>query len=106
MSCERLRPLLETYLDGELPTEQTLELQAHVDSCGGCAESMAFSRAIRASARHLVRKDALVSDDFRARLETALAREARVERDERRVARFRRRVLRAAPRVAMGGLAV
>jgi anti-sigma factor RsiW len=81
MSCERLRSLLETFLDGELPSRQMLELQAHLDGCGECAEAVALSQAIRRSARQLVREDVVISDEFRARLASALVAEARAERE-------------------------
>ena len=82
MSCERLRSLWETFLDGELPSRQMLELQSHLDGCAECSESVAFSQAIRLSARAVAYDDAVVSDDLRERLSAALLAEARREHDE------------------------
>jgi len=101
MSCERLRSLWETFLDGELPTGQVLELQAHLDACADCSESLAVSDAIRRTARQVVYDDAPMTDAFRARLEAALVSEARDEHDELERAR-RRRWLSRAPQVSLG----
>lgn len=101
MSCERLRSLWETFLDGELPTGQVLELQAHLDGCADCSESLALSDAIRRTARQVVYDDAPVTDAFRARLEAALLSEARDEHDELERAR-RRRWLSRAPQASLG----
>jgi anti-sigma factor RsiW len=90
MSCERLSSLWETYLDGELPAPQMLELQVHLDGCSDCAEAVAFSQAIRRSARQLASPDALVSERFRARLSQALIVEARQERENQKSTRARR----------------
>lgn len=103
MSCERLRSLWETFLDGELPSRQMLELQAHLDGCSECSESVAFSKAIRTSARQVVYDDALVTDAFRGRLRGALVAEARGERARVKSVRIRR-LLRHAPRVGLGVL--
>jgi anti-sigma factor RsiW len=113
MSCEDLRSRLETYLDGELPSHQTLELQVHLDTCSECAESVAFSQAIRQSARHLVQRDTVVTDAFRARLKDALLAEARAEdakaagaRGEAPRAGLWQKVYRGAPRAGLAILAV
>jgi anti-sigma factor RsiW len=104
MSCEDLRSRLETFLDGELPSHQTLELQVHLDACSDCAESVAFSQAIRQSARHLVQRDAVVSDPFRAQLAHALRAEARGIQTQRKRTRTRRNLAQAA-RLGFGTLA-
>ena len=101
MSCERHRSLWETFLDGELPSPQVLELQAHLDGCVDCSESLALSDAIRRTSRQVVYDDAPVDDDFRARLEAALLGEAREERDEMERAR-RRRLLSRMPQAGLG----
>jgi anti-sigma factor RsiW len=90
MSCERLRSLWETFLDGELPSRQMLELQAHLDGCGECTEAVALSQAIRHSARQLVREDVVISDEFRARISNALVMEARAEREQQNSLRGKR----------------
>lgn len=104
MSCERLRSLWETFLDGELPSRQMLELQSHLDACPECGESVAFSQAIRRTARQVVYEDGSVSAEFSARLGAALLTEARSEREEEKVARWRL-LLKGAPRWGLGALA-
>jgi len=101
MSCERLGSLWETFLDGELPSPQVLELQAHLDGCADCSESLALSGAIRRTARQVVYDDAPLNEELSARIEAALLREAREEREELERA-SRRRWLARAPQV--GGL--
>jgi anti-sigma factor RsiW len=105
MTCEKLRSLWETFLDGELPARQMLELQTHLDGCSECSEIVAVSQAIRLSARELVYEDAIVSDDFRERLRIALRTEARRETAQQRGLRVRR-LLRHAPRLGLGVLSV
>ena len=90
MSCEELRSLWETFLDGELPTRQMLELQLHLDGCGECSEALALSQAVRLSARQVVYEDAPVGDDFRRRLSKAIVAEARQEHEARKNVRVRR----------------
>lgn len=105
MSCERLRSLWDTYLDGELPSRQMLELQTHLDGCAECSELVAFSLAIRRTARQVTYEDATVTDAFRARLRGALVAEARQENTRQKVARARR-LLAHAPRIGLGALSV
>lgn len=105
MSCDHRRSLLETFLDGELPSKQMLELQTHIDMCAECAEAVAFSRALRTSARRLIQEDAAVSREFRARLSRALAAEADAERRARGVRRMRRVLSGSAPRWGMAAVA-
>jgi anti-sigma factor RsiW len=106
MSCERYRSLWETFLDGELPSRQMLELQTHLDGCAECSESLALSDAIRRSARQVVYEDAPVSDALRARLEAGLLNEARDERVELERARRRRLLSRARQAGLAGALAI
>jgi anti-sigma factor RsiW len=105
MSCEKLRSLWDTFLDGELPTRQMLEMQVHLDGCSECSEVVAFSQAIRVSARQVVYDDALVSDEFRARLRDALHAEAERENAERRVRRLRQ-LLGNAPKMGLAVLSL
>jgi anti-sigma factor RsiW len=105
MTCERLRSLWDTYLDGELPSRQMLELQIHLDGCAECSEVVAFSLAIRRTARRVTYDDAIVTDAFRERLSGALLAEAREEHAREKVARVRR-LLAHAPRFGLGALSV
>lgn len=105
MSCERLRSLWDTYLDGELPSRQMLELQAHLDGCAECSDVVAFSLAIRRTARQVTYDDAIVTDAFRERLRGALLAEAREEKTREKMVRARR-LLAHAPRIGLGALSV
>lgn len=105
MSCERLRSLWDTYLDGELPSRQMLELQTHLDGCSECSELVAFSLAIRRTARQVTYDDAIVTDAFRERLRGALVAEARAETTREKLVRTRR-LLAHAPRVGFGALSI
>lgn len=105
MTCERLRSLWETYLDGELPSRQMLELQTHLDGCSDCSDAVAFSLAIRRTARQVTYDDAIVTDAFRERLRSALLTEAREESTREKVVRARR-LLAHAPRIGLGALSV
>lgn len=105
MNCERLRSLWETFLDGELPSRQMLELQAHLDACSECSEAVALSQAIRRTSRQLAYEDAIVTDEFVARLRGALQTEARQEAQRQRAARLRRMLARV-PRAGLGALSV
>ncbi len=98
MSCDNVRSLLDTYLDGELPSEQTLELQAHLDTCTDCTETIAFVRAVRQSAQRVVQRDSRVTDAFRAQLKRALHAEAEAERHAEDARRSRRWWRGTAPR--------
>jgi len=105
MSCERLRSLWETYLDGELPSRQMLELQTHLDGCTECSDAVAFSSAIRRTARQVTYDDAIVTDAFRERLRGALRAEAHAESSREKVVRVRRPFAHA-PRIGLGALSV
>src|SRR5688572_32873842 len=82
MACERLHSFRETFLDGELPSLEMLELQVHVDACAECSEAVAFSLAVRKSTREIVQSGGVVSEAFRARLSEALRAAAREEREQ------------------------
>ncbi len=119
MACARVRGPWETFLDGELPADQMLELQAHLDQCRECADEVSLSRAVRSCARRVVLRDAGVpgaapaasdpgeagvSEGFRARVSAALAREAEQEAAEVRSASVRRVLRQWVPRA--GALAL
>ena len=103
MSCESLRSRWETFIDGELPAQETLELQAHLDGCSECSEQVAFNQAMRRSACQLATEDAVITDAFRARLSHALLAEAQREHEEDSGARPRQ-LLRAAPRWGLAAI--
>jgi len=100
MSCENVRSLLDTYLDGELPSDQTLELQAHLDACAECGEAISFAAAMRESVQEVVQQGSVVTEEFRARLTRALRSEAEDERHRESARRSRRWWRGSAPRYA------
>jgi anti-sigma factor RsiW len=105
-TCPRLHAPWETFLDGELPAPQMLELQTHLDECAECAGEVGFSRAIRNSARQVVLGGdaAELGEPFRSRLRLALEREVELERETRNAVHTRRLLRQWAPRA--GALAV
>lgn len=122
MTCTRVRGPWETFLDGELPADQMLELQDHLDQCSECTEEVSLSRALRSCARRVVLREAGViaadaagelergdvepelTEGFRARLSDALAREAEHEAAQARSERVRRIARQWMPRA--GALAL
>jgi len=84
MSCRQVGVSIDTFLDGELPREQTLDVEQHLAGCDACTERVRFETALRTSLRHAVAADGLISPGFEARLSGAL----RAERE---------RILEAAP---------
>jgi anti-sigma factor RsiW len=105
-ACPKLHAPWETFVDGELPAPQMLELQTHLDVCAECSEEVALSRAIRDSTRRVVLggDTAEVSEEFQARLRGAIAREAHVEREAQRAQQLRRLARQWLPRA--GALAL
>jgi anti-sigma factor RsiW len=67
-------PLLGPFLDGELDAPGMLEVETHVTQCVPCGEHVALLRAMRASLKRTVRRNA--PEGLRARLEIAMAAEA------------------------------
>ena len=79
MICREVQPLLETFVDGELNTEQTLLVESHLESCIQCAEHAEFSGALKVSISNAVAADTVVSADFQSRLRRAV--EAEISRE-------------------------
>jgi anti-sigma factor RsiW len=46
VTCEEARPLVHAYVDGELDVVRSLEVEAHIRSCGVCAREQASLRAL------------------------------------------------------------
>jgi len=99
-TCPRLHAPWETFLDGELPATQMLELQTHLEVCAECSAEVALSRAIRGSARHAVLggETADVSEAFQARLRGVLQHEAHIESETRRTQQLRKLMRQWLPR--------
>jgi anti-sigma factor RsiW len=72
MNCRQVRPLLETFADGELTPGEIIEVETHLDECEACAIQLGFTQSVQASVRKVVHADAEVSSGFSARLENAL----------------------------------
>lgn len=53
MNCERIRPLLSAYLDGELDAEGHAQVAAHLDGCQACARALDDWRALGQEIRAL-----------------------------------------------------
>jgi anti-sigma factor RsiW len=104
--CPKLHAPWETFIDGELPAPQMLELQTHLDVCAECSEEVALSRTLRDGTRRVVlgSDSAGSSEDFQSRLRTALAREAHDEREAQRTQQLRRLARQWLPRA--GALAL
>lgn len=49
MDCTLHRHLLEAYLDGELGFERTLEVEAHLASCGACSSEVQSWKDVRSA---------------------------------------------------------
>jgi anti-sigma factor RsiW len=47
VTCEEVRPLVHAYVDGELDVVRSLEIKAHLSSCGACARGEASLHALR-----------------------------------------------------------
>jgi anti-sigma factor RsiW len=75
MICESWKTKLDTYLDGELPEQETRTFDAHVHSCPSCSADILtrvqMKRAIQVAAKRLV-----PSTDFRRRIEQSMVPKA------------------------------
>ena len=72
MTCHRVVPLLDAFVDGELPPERVLEVEEHLEKCGTCVEHVRVVDAVRLSTQRAVRQAAQPTDALRARIEAAL----------------------------------
>ena len=74
-ACRRLLPLLDAFVDGELSSDQTLEVEQHLVDCRTCQAHIALQRALKISLRRAVRESETASDAFRRRVVSALSAE-------------------------------
>ncbi len=51
MNCERIALLLDAYADGELDAASTMQVDAHVSACPGCAAALESNRQLSAAVR-------------------------------------------------------
>jgi anti-sigma factor RsiW len=75
VNCRQVAALVEPFVDGELPADQTLEVDEHVATCETCREHVRFGGALRGSVRRVVKADAMPSAGFEMRLTGALRAE-------------------------------
>lgn len=63
MNCKELVELVTDYLEGKLPTVETVRFEQHLSTCDGCTNYLAqMQRTIRVMG--LVRKDALTTQQW------------------------------------------
>src|SRR5882762_8892883 len=72
MACESWQAKLDTYLDGELPSEQMRAYDAHVRSCLSCS-SAALALVQRKRSVHDAGKRFAPSAEFRQRMQRSIA---------------------------------
>ena len=81
MPCRQVLPLLDAFVDGELPPDKTLDVEQHLTDCTLCVERLRLAEAVRRSLRRVVRAAAPPSDEFRSRVAAALAVDSERERE-------------------------
>ncbi len=69
----RLSRWTETYLDGELSPEHTVDFEDHLSGCCICQGRMKFEQALRFSMRRTVRVATYPSPDFESRMRAMMA---------------------------------
>jgi hypothetical protein len=72
----------ESFLDGELSPEHTVDFENHLPGCCYCNTKIKFERAVRLSTQRVVRTAAQPSEGFEARLRARMAAERARERVE------------------------
>lgn len=75
MTCRQVTALLDAFLDGELPADQTLSVEEHLSSCNTCGELLRLDSALRTSMKSAVRAASVPSVGFEERLNGALRAE-------------------------------
>jgi hypothetical protein len=84
-----LRRWIETYLDGELSPEHTIDFEEHLRDCCSCQARVKFERALRFSLRQTVRGTSYPSEAFQVRLRAIVAKEAQSQEQTTIVPRTR-----------------
>lgn len=79
ISCQSVSSLLETFVDGELPPDQTLSVEAHLNACVNCHAVAEFQQVLGNSVERAVHDDKPANPEFLARLNVAL--EAEIARE-------------------------
>jgi len=79
MNCEAAGRWLDPLLDGELDSKNTVEVQAHLDTCAACQRSYEAKRAVSVNVRRLEVGYA-APESLRARIAEALEAEVAATR--------------------------
>jgi anti-sigma factor (TIGR02949 family) len=72
MNCAEAEILLHALLDGELDAGHSRDVEAHLETCAGCAEKLRAFRAMRGAMARANLKEAAPAE-LRRRIESALA---------------------------------
>lgn len=80
-SACRLSRWTDTYLDGELSPEHTVDFEDHLSCCCCCQDKLKFEQALRFSMQRTARNATFPSQEFEAKLRALMAAERR--EDER-----------------------
>ncbi|HEX2879243.1 MAG TPA: zf-HC2 domain-containing protein [Polyangiaceae bacterium] len=82
--CAEVNALLDTFADGELSRELTLDVQQHINHCDRCTAIVESADSLKKHLREAVYEDAAISTDFLARMQGALvAEETRIAESHR-----------------------
>ena len=71
MNCEESRALLSIYIDGELSSDERVQLEVHLDGCTECSAELAELRCLASSYRKL--PSPKLPQDLWARIRNSLA---------------------------------
>lgn len=83
-NCAEVTALLDTFADGELSRELTLDVQQHLNHCERCTATVEAAGSLKQHLREAVYEDAAVSPEFLARMQGAIvAEEARLDDNSR-----------------------
>lgn len=74
MDCQEAARRLNPYLDRELTSAEVVEVQRHLDACGGCADHFVVAGSIKRLV-HRCLCDEAAPERLRQRLRKALDRE-------------------------------
>jgi anti-sigma factor RsiW len=76
MDCESLKTKVDTYLDGEFPSEEMRALDAHIHSCPSCAAEVLARLQMKRSV-HAAGKRFIPAADFRRQVQHSIATKSR-----------------------------
>lgn len=74
-NCAEVSALLDTFADGELSRELTLDVQQHLNHCERCTAIVDGAGSLKQHLREAVYEDAAVSPEFLARMRGAIVTE-------------------------------